>query len=60
MMDILAFLLRENSSKLVVTMLSGWLKSEIVRLSNKAAQLISEIHVNTVQFFLPFGFVRIQ
>ena len=46
-MDILAFLLSENSSQ----------PSEIVRLCNKAAQLISEIHVNSVQFFLPFGFV---
>ena len=38
-------------------MWGSWQPSEIVRLCNKAAQLISEIHVNTVQFFLPFGFV---
>ena len=58
MMDILAFLLGENFSK--VTMQSGWQPNEILQLCNKAAQLISEVHVNTVQFSLPFGFVYTQ
>ena len=37
-------------------MQSGWQPNEILRQCNRAGQL-SEIHVDTVQFFLPFGFV---